>query len=55
VIESSFLPSDSPPWARSCRQTGRRAQGAMVDGIRYVKGIVDAALSDYDVRDPVDM
>lgn len=27
-------------------------QGDMVDGIRYVKGIVDAALSDYDVREP---
>jgi hypothetical protein len=24
-------------------------------GVRYVSGIVDAALSDYDVRDPGDM
>ncbi len=30
-------------------------QGEMVSGLRYVKGIVDAALSDYDVRDPGDM
>jgi hypothetical protein len=30
-------------------------QAECVAGIRYVLGIVDAALSDYDVRDPGDM
>lgn len=30
-------------------------QAEMVSGLRYVIGIVDAALSDYDVRDPGDM
>jgi hypothetical protein len=30
-------------------------QSDLVAGIRYVKGIVDAALSDYDVREPEDM
>ncbi len=30
-------------------------QGDLVFGMRYVLGIVDAALSDYDVRDPGDM
>lgn len=30
-------------------------QGERVAGMRYVLGIVDAALSDYDVRDPGDM
>lgn len=29
-------------------------QGERVAGMRYVLGIVDAALSDYDVRDPED-
>jgi hypothetical protein len=29
-------------------------QGDLVAGMRYVLGIVDAALSDYDVRDPGD-
>jgi hypothetical protein len=28
-------------------------QAAMVAGMQYVLGIVDAALSDYDVRDPL--
>jgi hypothetical protein len=30
-------------------------QDEYVSGMRYVLGIVDAALSDYDVRDPGDM
>ena len=30
-------------------------QDELVAGMRYVLGIVDAALSDYDVRDPGDM
>ena len=30
-------------------------QEAYISGLRYALGIVDAALSDYDVRDPGDM
>ena len=30
-------------------------QHERVAGMRYILGVVDAALSDYDVRDPVDM